>query len=883
MIGKTILHYQILEKLGEGGMGVVYLAEDIKLKRKVAIKFLPEKVTANVVDRQRFEVEAQAAAALNHPNVTQIYTIEEAGGDMFIVMEYIAGRELKQLSITDNQLSNTDNQLSNTDNQLSNTDNQLSIDNIIDIATQIAEGLQAAHQKGIVHRDIKLSNILLTDDGQVKIMDFGLAKLRGENMELTRAGTTMGTAAYMSPEQNRGGEVDHRTDIWAFGVVLYAMITGELPFKGEYPQAMAYSIMSEEPIPCHEIRSDVPPMLESVVMGCLQKDVDQRYPNMGEVLLALRGNPAESQTSELLSQPTVIPPVQAGGNRSFIIPTIVLGMILLAALGYFFWPQNTPETASQRKMLVVLPFENRGPSDDNYFAAGITDAITARIASIPGIGVISRQSAIQYKKSEKSSQQIGKELGVNFILDGSVQRENPGDLHSNVRVIPQLVRVSDDTHLWADTYDEEMTGVFRLQSEIAERVAQALDIALLAPERQALAKKPTQNLEAYDFYLRGKDYASRDVVEEDAKMAIEMFEKAVAADTNFAAAYAALARARVWLGWNFAKQEEIPKAKAAVDNAVRLAPDSPETHLAQGFYYYRGSRDYEKALAEFKIVQKQYPNNADAIAALGYIYRRQGKWPEAVAHLEKAVTLNPLNYFWTLDLGDSYLLMREYAKSERFLNRAIELSPDVFLAYQSSVEMYVSRDGNTQMARKILQSVPNAVSGESLVSSWVYLENIDGNYQAALNRLSLQYDSLFYYLDKANVYELMKLPQKARACFDSAKVQFEKEIRRQPEVAYFHAGLGLALAGLQQKEAAIREGENGAGLLTVSMDAYTGSLLLEILAWIYVKTENYDAAIDRLEELLAIPSRLAVNKLKIEPNWAPLRHLPRFREMLKKH
>ena len=862
MIGKTILHYQILEKLGEGGMGVVYLAEDLKLKRKVAIKFLPEKVTANVVDRQRFEVEARAAAALNHPNVTQIYTIEEAGGDMFIVMEYVAGQELKQLSIADSRLA---------------------IDNVIDIATQIAEGLQAAHQKGIVHRDIKLSNILLTDDGQVKIMDFGLAKLRGEAMELTRAGTTMGTAAYMSPEQNRGDAVDHRTDIWAFGVVLYAMITGELPFKGEYPQAMAYSIMSEEPIPCSEIRSEVSPMLESVVMGCLKKEVDQRYQNMSDVLLALRGNPVETQASELLSQPNVISSAKSPKTRSFTIPAIVFGILLLTALGYFFWPHRASEIANQRKMLVVLPFENRGPSDDDYFAAGITDAITARIASIPGIGVISRQSAIQYQKSEKSSRQIGKELGVNFILDGSVQRENPGDIHSNVRVIPQLVRVSDDTHLWADTYDEEMTGVFRLQSEIAERVAQALDITLLEPERQKLNKKPTKNLDAYDFYLRGKDYASRDVVESDAEKAVEMFEKAVAADTNFATAYAALTRSRVWLGWNFAKPEEIPKAKSAVDNAVRLDPDSPETHLALGFYFYRGSRDYEKALAEFKIVQKQYPNNADAIAALGYIYRRQGKWVDATAHLEKAVTLNPRNYFWMLDLGDSYSLMRQYAKSERFLNRAIELSPDVFLAYQQSIELYVSRDGNTQMARKILQSVPKNVSRESLVNSWVYLENIDGNFQAALNHLSQPYDSLLYYLDKANVYELMNLPQKAHACFDSAKVQFEKEVRRQPEVAYFHAGLGLALAGLQEKEVAIREGENAVALLPVSTDAYTGSLLLEILAWIYVKTENYDAAIDRLAELLTIPSRLSVNKLKIEPNWAPLRDLPRFQELLNKH
>ncbi|HSP87179.1 MAG TPA: serine/threonine-protein kinase, partial [Ignavibacteriaceae bacterium] len=350
MIGSTILHYKILEKLGEGGMGVVYKAEDTKLKREVAIKFLPHHISANEEERQRFEIEAQAAASLNHPNITTIHSIEEANEKVFIVMEYIDGIELKD-KIKHGPIPTNE---------------------AINIAIQIAEGLETAHKKGIVHRDIKSQNIMITKDGKVKIMDFGLAKI-GRGTQVTKIGSTVGTIAYMSPEQAKGDEVDHRTDIWSFGVVLYEMLTGKQPFKGDYDQAVIYSILNEEP----EYPGNISSELNSIINKALSKELKSRYQNISEMLSDLVELKNES-VSKSYSQTAKIKTDVKKKNKKWFSPAVIIIFVLFLSASYIYFNNlsGESETTSERKMIVVLPFENLGSSEDDYFAAGITEEIT---------------------------------------------------------------------------------------------------------------------------------------------------------------------------------------------------------------------------------------------------------------------------------------------------------------------------------------------------------------------------------------------------------------------------------------------------------------------------------------------------------------------------
>jgi len=385
MIGKTISHYKILEKLGEGGMGVVYKAEDTKLERTVAIKFLPRHISANSEERERFKIEAQAAAALNHPNIAHIYAIEETDDEIFIVMEFIDGIELKDKIIS----------------------GSIAIDETLNIATQIAEGLEAAHKKGIIHRDIKSSNIMITEDGKVKIMDFGLAKIKG-GTELTKIGSTVGTAAYMSPEQAKGGSIDHRTDIWSFGVVLYEMLTGELPFAGEYDAAIIYNLLNEEPVPIQNNRPETPQRVQVLISELLEKDKDKRLSSFNEVIKRINRQPIRNSENQ------------------------------------------------QEKSIAVLYFENMSPDKENeYFCAGITEDIIIDLSKIHELKVIPRTDVFPFRTGEANSRKVGEILGVTHILEGSVRKAG-----QKIRVTAQLIDIQTGFQIWADRYDRLL--IFKL-------------------------------------------------------------------------------------------------------------------------------------------------------------------------------------------------------------------------------------------------------------------------------------------------------------------------------------------------------------------------------------------------------------------------------------
>ncbi len=842
------------------------MAEDTSLGRKVAIKFLSSDKAAEPESRQRFVHEARAQAMLSHPSIATFHEVGEDQDKVFIVMEYIEGQPLSRLA----------------------SGEKLSLPQILDLAIQVGEGLQAAHEKGITHRDIKPENVLVTAKHHAKITDFGLAKWKGATT-LTQTGARMGTAYYMSPEQVEGKKVDHRTDIFSFGTLLYELLCARKPFEGDTETAIFYDLINTQPQPLARFARNIPEKLEQIVLKCLAKKPEERYQSAADLVADLK---TLRRTSDVQNIP-VSHTKPAASRKKWIGISVGLGIILLAFAAYVILPKffttTSRDTKPGRKMLAVLPFDNLGSVEQEYFADGITDEITTRLAKIGGLGVISHTSARKYKKTDKTVKQIGAELGADYILEGNIRWAKSG-ASSRIRINPQLIQVSDDSHLWAENYDAVLNDVFELQSSIAEKVAAALDVALLEPERKILAAKPTENLEAYDFYLRGNDHFNRFTPGTTGAgkymgIALQMYQKAVELDPGFALAYCQLSRSNTEIYWHYDRKEEYLKdAKAAVEKAFKLSPGLPEAHLALGSYHYH-AREYEKALEEFAIAQKSLPNNADLLQEIGYVQRRQGKWDLALASFKKAAELDRGRSDIPFELGQIYNRLHKYSEAASYYERAILLDPGGYVPYWQKVGLYVKQDGATEKARKVLVQAVGKVDAAELNNRWVWLDVIEGNYPQALSRLNgpeaYNNDSAGYYLDKAQVYGLIIGQSRLqRTCYDSARILLEKELELQPENEVLHSQLGMAYAGLGRKSEAIREGKKGVELQPINKYANSGPDRLEGLARIYVMAGEYEAALKEIEYLLSIPSNLSIPLLRLDPGWAPLKSHPRFQKLL---
>ena len=727
--GSEIGHFRIEREIGRGGAGVVYLAHDTKLGRRVAIKSLPLELMRDAQMRSRLKREAKLLAALDHPNIATIHDIvEQAESGGYLILEYIEGDTLAERIAR----------------------KPLDLREVLSIAQQIAEAVAAAHEHGVTHRDLKPGNIKITPEGKVKVLDFGLAKaVAGEAADqestITEPGRVIGTPAYMSPEQARGKPTDKRCDIWSFGCVLYEMLTGKVPFEGETVSDTLACILEREPN-WSALPPAAPANIRVLLRRCLEKDPHRRLRDIGDAIIEIHETlilpaPTPPVTTPSISLSPHIP-VKARSRRIvMVIATTVI--IALSAVALWFVLEQRTGPASEEIRLVVLPFENLGSAEDEYFAAGITDAITARLATIHGLAVISRQSAMQYKKREKSAQQIAKELRVDYILEGTVQRERPSDPTSRVRIIPQLIKAVDDAHVWAQAYDNDMSEVFRVQSDLAEQVAQGLNIALVERERRALRSRPTENMKAYDYFLRGNEYYHRSRAENDWKIAIQMFERAVELDPRFALAYAQLSRCHAQMYWEHYTHhtsERLEMAKKAVDRALQLEPDLPQAHLALGHYYYRGHLDYDRALEQFAIARKDLPNDSDLLSSIYYVQNRQGKFEEALANLKRASELDPRSNILAYDLVTTFAWVRNYPEALRYCDRAISLAPDLPGPYDRKAELYLRWEGNIEKARAVVEeAVKNISSPEEFRTGWLITFDVyEGNYQKALDRLSLK-------------------------------------------------------------------------------------------------------------------------------------------------
>ena len=802
LVGQRIASFDLVEMIGRGGMGVVYLARDTKLKRSVAIKTMPARLQADLTTRTRFRREAELLASLNHPNIAAIYDIIEQENDSgYMVLEYVPGETLGQRIARE----------------------PLELKEALSIAQQVVEAVAAAHEKGVIHRDLKPDNVKIMPGGKVKVLDFGLAKVSGTEAQgtetsITQPGRVIGTPAYMSPEQARGNPVDHRSDIWSFACILYEMLTGRAPFESDSAADTLARIIERDP-DWQALPQETPPNIRTLLRRCLEKDRRRRLQDIGDAVIEI---------SETLNLPATAPPVTTPSSASLkpqvtakhklrtaapivVVAAIVIALCVIAL--QLVLPKEVQSPAKQIR-LVVLPFENLGSTEDEYFSDGITDAITARLAGIHGLGVISRQSAIQYKQSERSPQEIGRELRIDYILEGTVQRERPSDPTSRVRIIPQLINAAEDTHVWTEIYDDDMSEVFRLQSDVAERVAQALDITLLQAEREALASQPTENLEAYDYYLRGYDYSHRSHLESDRRTAIRMFEKAVELDPTFALAYAWLSDAHRLMYWFYhdRSNKRLAMTKEAGDKALELDPELLEGRMALGMYFYHAHLDYDHALEQFAIARKSHPNNSDILGGFGLVQRRQGKFEQALEDLKRSYELDPLNHFRAWEVGTTLTYLRKYPEAEHHYDQAISLAPDLYFAYYCRAWLYLCWQGSTEKARAVLTQALESikpVENPSLIKLLIIVDMFEKNYQRALDRLTLEsqdIDNQEYIYDReyfvpnallyARIYGYMNETELEQTSYESARSILESKIEEHPDHARFRSALGLVYAGL---------------------------------------------------------------------------------------
>jgi non-specific serine/threonine protein kinase len=844
MIGRTISHYRILEKLGEGGMGEVYAAEDTDLERKIALKVLPASFRADPDRLERFRREAKAIAALNHPNIVTIHSVEESKGLCFFTMELVDGKTLGERIPSGG----------------------LSLEEFFELAISLVDAVRAAHERGVTHRDLKPGNIMVTREGRLKVLDFGLAKIvaRDPTMEtpqapteaLTEVGVVLGTIPYMSPEQLQGKSIDSRSDIFSLGIILFEMVTGRRPFRSGSPAETASSILRDVPTAIPHFRPELPPQLSRVIGRCLERDPSSRFQTAHDLACALED--LRDETS----------------------------MRFEGGMGVSSPGATRP---AGRQMIVVLPFENLGEPEDKFFADGISEEVTSRLAVVSGLGVISRTSSFQYDTTGKTVKEIGRDLGVDFVLEGTVRWDRPGEGPSRVRITPQLIRVSDDTHLWSDRYDHVLEDVFAVQTEIAEEVIKRLGATILESEKGGLQAKPTENLIAYQAYLRARECVSRaDISGEQYRQAVRMLEQAVSLDPSFAQAFVELSEAhRSLYFYGYDRSEShLRKAKEAVDKALALQPDLPAAHVALGYYFYHGHLDYDRALKEFAVASRGLPNDATLLAAVAYIWRRQGLMEQALTNLKQAVELNPQDDFLVCQVGTSCVDLRRFPEAIQWCERSISIQPDQEAAYLWEMVAHWG-NGNFASARSVLDRVPDRQSPGQVWFRCVQ-EILERNYQMAVDQLKgypleiIEHQYAFVPADllAGIAYRYMGDPERARGLSERAVNLLEKAVREHPDDPRVRSSLGRALAEVGRKEEAIREAKRACEIHPVSRDAVQGPSWVMDLARTYVAVGDHRAALEQIEYLLSIPCWFSVPYLEIDPEWDPIREHPRYERII---
>ena len=870
-------HYALGRELAGGGMSRVFVAREARLGRDVVVKVLSPEI-AGGLSTERFEREIRVAAGLQEPHVVPVLaagTTDE--GVPYYTMPFVAGESLRE------RLRR----------------GAIPTDETLRILRDVATALEHAHASGVVHRDVKPENVLLSGRTAV-VTDFGIAKAIGaartaastsdreaseaDDTALTRAGTSIGTPAYMAPEQALGAEVDARADVYAWGVLAYEMLSGAHPFAGRSgPQLLAAHI-AEAPPPLAANASRLPPAIAALVMRCLAKDTASRPQSASEILRVLDGGGDVSTSARKTSR----------GARA----AALAGVLLVALLGVVWWRSREPgadqaaaAVRTGERVIAVLPFENLGAPSDIYFADGVSDAVRGKLASLPALTVIARTSSVQYRGERKALVQVARELGARYLLTGTVRWTKGPDGTSRVQVSPELVETETGAApavRWQQPFDASLTDVFQVQADIASRVAEALDVALGTRERGQIAARPTRSLDAYDAYLRGEEIIQGWGVSDVAtvRRALPLFERAVSLDSGFAGAWTRLAQAYVFLYQNAGANPRLAEAaRHAAERAVALAPSDARAHAALGNYQQNVPRDFPSALAAFQRAERLAPHDVEVLHFQADAESSAGRQAAAVEHALRAATLDPRSARALRVAADRLAESRRLREAESLYVRAQLLAPRSQSALLGRVIVKLMA-GDLSAAHRVSRDTAADLPPEMVVATLAKYSDLfwtlDDEQQRLLLRLrpdAFDADTTSWALALAQTYALRGDVQRARVYADSARAQLETLVRASPRDPQHHALLGLALAYLGRHDEARRRGEAAVELAPISRDLGVGPYAQHQLVRIHLLAGDREAALARLEPLLSVPYLLTPAWLRIDPAFAPLRGHPRFERL----
>jgi eukaryotic-like serine/threonine-protein kinase len=882
--------YEFERELGRGGMATVWLARDLRHDRPVALKVLHPELAASL-GPERFQREIRVAARLQHPHVLTVLdsgTVAQAHGRagddrLWFTMPYVQGESLRDRL---------------------RRERQLPVDDALRVAHEAAQALQYAHEQGVIHRDIKPENLLLTRDGNTLVADFGIARalVAGGDERLTETGLVVGTPAYMSPEQAAGDRgVDARTDIYSLAAVLYEMLAGEPPYTGATTQAMLVKRLTE-PVPgVRSVRPTVPEGVDQAIRRALAPVPADRFGTAaafaqavgryGGTAVETAGSGAQSMAADnVAAAATSVPPYRPTAVPPYRRTAAVLVLGILIGLGVLFaWRRShgdgSPDATGRR--IAVLPFQNLGDSSTAYFADGITDAVRGKLAALPGVQVIASSSANEYRGTSKNLSEVGRELDSDYLLIARVRWAKTADGSSRVEVSPELVDVSPGhppTTKWQQPFEAAITDVFKVQGEIAGQVASALDLALGAGQREALAERPTRNLAAYDAYLKAE--ATGGLVTATAQTlrpAIALYGQAVGIDSTFAEAWSRLSRAQGLYYLNVVPSPETDSAaRRAAERASALAPDSPAAHFAWAGYYLTAQVDNARALSEAQAGLRVAPNDTDLLIIAALSEQGLGQWESSVAYLRRAAVLDPRSVNTQRRLAHGLLRLRRLPESEPAADRALALAPANLDAIEAKVMVHLAA-GDLDGARATLRASRGVVDPTTLAvfvgNYWDLYWVLDDAEQKLLLRQSpsaFDDDEGTWGIVLAQTAWLRGDRARARALADTARAGLVRTLEGTPSDPQRTMILALALAYAGRKPQALETARRGEELMATVRDDYTEPYLQHILTRIYVLTGERDKAVDLLETLLARPYFVTRAWLRIDPSFAPLKGYPRF-------